>query len=59
MARSRRKQGRGSSATLKIASPWRRAQRRKANEIYLANLAAERAEREAKKEAAMRAAGGY
>lgn len=43
----------------KTASPWRGEQRRKSNEIYFNNLAAERAEREAKREAALRIAGGY
>lgn len=61
MPRSRKKQGIGGPARSlpKLASAWRRHQREKANAIYLANLAAERAEREAKKEAAMRIAGGY
>jgi hypothetical protein len=43
----------------KPASAWRANQRQKANEIYFANLASERAERAAKKEAALRIAGGY
>lgn len=43
----------------KPASAWRGEQRRKANDLYFKALGEERAEREAKREAAMRLAGGY